>query len=290
MRLRDKSRQSPELIHNPFFHLKFYGKKPLETGAPEASAAKKTAARKTTAKKTASTTKKAAAAEKKAAADAVSVEAPKTKIKTVKSAPKTAKTAKKAADEKAPVSETVVAPSEAPAPSAPVEKEMMPEAPQKPQAAAPVKVKRESFRPNRNAEQQERHEQHGGDVFAQPETVGGASEGPFNKRKRRRRNKKGGGSEDRQPMQDAASLKQLDCKKVASRAWKMFLAEVSEEGLALMDDQTAREAARRAFRCAEFFMMEEARRKHAQKAALQQQEKTSSPEEERDSEEDSGEE
>ena len=218
-------------------------KKPLETGAPEASAAKKTAARKTTAKKTASTTKKAAAAEKKAVADA-----------------------------------------------APVEKEMMPEAPQKPQAAAPVKVKRESFRPNRNAEQQERHEQHGGDVFAQPETVGGASEGPFNKRKRRRRNKKGGGSEDRQPMQDAASLKQLDCKKVASRAWKMFLAEVSEEGLALMDDQTAREAARRAFRCAEFFMMEEARRKHAQKAALQQQEKTSSPEEERDSEEDSGEE
>lgn len=151
-------------------------KKPLETGAPEASAAKKTAARKTTAKKTASTTKKAAAAEKKAVADAASVEAPKTKIKTVKSAPKTAvktktaKTAKKAADEKAPVSETVVAPSEAPAPSAPVEKEMMPEAPQKPQAAAPVKVKRESFRPNRNAEQQERHEQHGGDVFAQPET------------------------------------------------------------------------------------------------------------------------
>ena len=270
-------------------------KKPLETGAPEASAAKKTAARKTTAKKTASTTKKAAAAEKKVV-DAASVEAPKTKIKTVKSAPKTAvktktaKTAKKAADEKAPVSETVVAPSEAPAPSAPVEKEVMPEAPQKPQSAAPVKVKRESFRPNRNAEQQERHEQHGGDVFAQPETVGGASEGPFNKRKRRRRNKKGGGSEDRQPMQDAASLKQLDCKKVASRAWKMFLAEVSEEGLALMDDQTAREAARRAFRCAEFFMMEEARRKHAQKAALQQQEKTSSPEEERDSEEDPGEE
>ena len=160
-------------------------KKPLETGAPEASAAKKTAARKTTAKKTASTTKKAAAAEKKAVVDAASVEAPKTKIKTVKSAPKTAvktktaKTAKKAADEKAPVSETVVAPSEAPAPSAPVEKEMMPEAPQKPQAAAPVKVKRESFRPNRNAEQQERHEQHGGDVFAQPETVGGASEGPL---------------------------------------------------------------------------------------------------------------
>ncbi|MFR4417335.1 MAG: hypothetical protein ACLT8E_08130 [Akkermansia sp.] len=136
-----------------------------------------------------------------------------------------------------------------PAPAAPVEKIPLPRLP-KASVAAPVKVKRESFRPNRNPEQQERHEQHGGDSFAQPETVGGASEGSFNKRKRRRRNKKGNGSEDRQPMQDSASFKRLDGKKVASRAWKMFLAEVSEEGLALMDDQTAREAARRAFRCA----------------------------------------
>lgn len=279
-------------------------KKPLEPGAPEASAAEKTPARKTAARKTASTTKKAAATEKKPVADAVAVEAPKTKIKTVKSAPKTAvraktvktaaktktvKTAKKAADEKAPAAETAH-PSVSPAPSSPVEKEPVPEVVQKTQETVSVKVKRESFHPNRNPEQQERHEQHGGEIFAQPETVGGASEGPFNKRKRRRRNKKGNGSEDRPLMQDAASFKQLDCKKVASRAWKMFLAEVSEEGLALMDDQTAREAARRAFRCAEFFMMEESRRKHAQKAVPQQQEKAPSAEEEHGSEEDSGEE
>ena len=199
------------------------------------------------------------------------------------------KTAKKAVDKKAPAAEAA-APSATPAPAAPVEKTAAPEASQKPQAAAPVKVKRESFRPNRNSEQQERHEQHGGDYFAQPETVGGASEGTFNKRKRRRRNKKGNGSEDRQPMQESASFKHLDGKKVAARAWKMFLAEVSEEGLALMDDQTAREAARRAFRCAEFFMMEESCRKQSQKASPQQQEKASSPEEERDSEEESGEE
>ncbi|WP_302016187.1 hypothetical protein [uncultured Akkermansia sp.] len=269
-------------------------KKPLETGAPEASAAKKTAVRRTAAKKTASTTKKAAEGEKKPAADAAPVEAPTTKIKTVKSATKTtgrtktAKTAKKAADKKVPAAEQA-APSVTAAPAAPVEKAPAPESSPKPQASAPVKVKRESFRPNRNPEQQERHEQHGGDVFAQPETVGGASEVSFNKRKRRRRNKKGSGSDDRQPMQDSVSYKQLDGKKVAARAWKMFLAEVSEEGLALMDDQTAREAARRAFRCAEFFMMEECRRK-AQKAISHQQEKAASPEEERDSEEDSGEE
>lgn len=293
MRLRDKSRQSPELIHNPFFHLKFYGKKTIRNRCSGSVRSQKNGCPQNGCQKTASTTKKAAAAEKKPAADAASVEAPK--IKTVKSAPKTAakaktvKPAKKAADKKAPAAEAQ-APSVTPAPAAPVEKNTAPEASQRSQAAAPVKVKRESFRPNRNPEQQERHEQHGGDSFAQPETVGGASEGSFNKRKRRRRNKKGNGSEDRQPMQDSASFKQLDGKKVASRAWKMFLAEVSEEGLALMDDQTAREAARRAFRCAEFFMMEESRRKHAQKAAPQQQEKASSPEEDRDSEEDSGEE
>lgn len=47
---------------------------------------------------------------------------------------------------------------------------------------------------------------------------------PFNKRKRRRRNKKGnGGSDDRQPaMQDTASLKNLDGKKVAAVHGKCF--------------------------------------------------------------------
>ena len=270
-------------------------KKPLETGAPKASAVKKTAARKTAAKKTASTAKKAAADGKKTAVDSASVEAPKTKIKTVKSSSKvavktkTAKTAKKAVDEKLPAAGAVV-PSASLAPSAPVEKEMVSEDLPKSRTAASVRGKRESFRPTRNTEQQERHELQGGDAFVLPETVGGASEISFNKRKRRRRNRKSGGSEDRQPMQDATSLKQLDCKKMASRAWKIFLAEVSEEGLALMDDQTAREAARRAFRCAEFFMMEEVRRKHARKDALHRQEKVSSSEEERDSKKDSGEE
>ncbi|MFR2286683.1 MAG: hypothetical protein ACLS9G_04770, partial [Akkermansia sp.] len=160
-----------------------------------------------------------------------------------------------------------------------------------PESGSPVKVKRESYRPNRNQDQQERHEQHGNEPFAQPETVGGGSDTPFNKRKRRRRNKKGnGGADDRQPaMQDTASLKNLDGKKVAARAWKMFLAEVSEEGLALMDDQTAREAARRAFRCAEFFMMEESRRKQSLKA-VSQQGRNASQEEDRDAEEATGEE
>lgn len=279
-------------------------KKPLETGAPEASAAKKPAARKTAAKKTVSPATKASAGADKKPAAAASVEVPKTKIKTVKSAPKTAakaksvKTVKKAVVKKAPAAEPAPVPSVTAVPAASSDKAPSPtpvsDPAKKPQGGtdspSPVKVKRESFRPNRNPEQQDRHEQHGSDSFAQPETVGGASDQAFNKRKRRRRNKKGNGSEDRQPMQDPVSYKQLDGKKVAARAWKMFLAEVSEEGLALMDDQTAREAARRAFRCAEFFMMEEVRRKQMQKGAPQQQEKAPSTEEERDSENESGEE
>ena len=47
------------------------------------------------------------------------------------------------------------------------------------------------------------------------------------------------------------------------RAWKIFLGEVTEEGLALMDDRTAAEASRRAFRVAELFLIEAARHRPA---------------------------
>ena len=43
------------------------------------------------------------------------------------------------------------------------------------------------------------------------------------------------------------------------RAWKIYLGEVTEDGLALMDDRTAAEAARRSFRVAELFLIEAAR-------------------------------
>ena len=51
------------------------------------------------------------------------------------------------------------------------------------------------------------------------------------------------------------------------RAWKIFLGEVTEEGLALMDDRTAAEASRRAFRVAELFLIEAARHRPAAPAA-----------------------
>lgn len=50
----------------------------------------------------------------------------------------------------------------------------------------------------------------------------------------------------------------LDAKKVAKRAWKIFLGEVNEEGLALIADKDARELARRSLRVAEIYSLEEA--------------------------------
>jgi len=42
-------------------------------------------------------------------------------------------------------------------------------------------------------------------------------------------------------------------------AWKIYLAEVSEEGIALINDSDAREIARRCFRLAAIFLDEQAR-------------------------------
>lgn len=54
--------------------------------------------------------------------------------------------------------------------------------------------------------------------------------------------------------------KQADPKEIAKKAWKIFLAEVSEEGVALISDNDARELSRRCFRLAELFIEEQSRR------------------------------
>ena len=51
-----------------------------------------------------------------------------------------------------------------------------------------------------------------------------------------------------------------DPGKVAKNAWKIFLAEVGEEGVALIGDNDARELARRCFRLSEIFLEEEDKR------------------------------
>ena len=97
--------------------------------------------------------------------------------------------------------------------------------------------------------------------FATPETVGGEQGGGNGRRKRRRnRNRRGEGGNN--APQSTAPLR-VDAEELNRRAWKIFLGEVTEEGLALMDDRTAAEAARRAFRMAELFLQEAARHRPA---------------------------
>jgi hypothetical protein len=52
----------------------------------------------------------------------------------------------------------------------------------------------------------------------------------------------------------------VDRGLAAAHAWQIYLAEVSEEGVALIGDQDAKELARRCFRLAEVFLEECARR------------------------------
>ena len=62
----------------------------------------------------------------------------------------------------------------------------------------------------------------------------------------------------------------MDPQELVRRAWKIFLGEVTEEGLALMDDRTAAEASRRAFRVAELFLIEAARHRPAASAVVEE--------------------
>jgi hypothetical protein len=115
-------------------------------------------------------------------------------------------------------------------------------------------------------------------------TGGGA--GPENpKRKRRRKKGKGnnpknpvvsndadpqGSGDVSEPVAPAAPEQsaprpqpriKLDKEAVAKLALKIYLAEVSEEGVALIGDNDAKELSRRCFRLSEIFLEEQARRR-----------------------------
>lgn len=117
--------------------------------------------------------------------------------------------------------------------------------------------------------------------FATPETVGGNEGNGGNGRRKRRRNRNRRGGEGQQPQQGGAAPR-VDADELYRRAWKIFLGEVTEEGLALMDDRTAQEASRRAFRVAELFLLEAARHKPTAQSAEAPAEETDGAEEDAD--------
>ena len=158
---------------------------------------------------------------------------------------------------------------------------------QKPEPVAEVREARPMVvRDARRSElrQAESRESESGDSGSEPIPFfveNSNSEPPGNSKKRRRRKKKHGQPQGQQPhavaaasdplpqpsesvthapVMHAAPRPKLDSDEVSKKAWKIFLSEVGEEGLALIDDHDAREISRRCFRLAEIFLEEASRR------------------------------
>lgn len=65
-----------------------------------------------------------------------------------------------------------------------------------------------------------------------------------------------------QPSQQQPSQRpKVDAEYLTKMAWKIYLAEVSEEGVALIGDNDAKDLSRRCFRLAEIFVEEQMRRR-----------------------------
>ena len=63
------------------------------------------------------------------------------------------------------------------------------------------------------------------------------------------------------PAPQPAQRSKIDPALLTKMAWKIYLAEVSEEGVALIGDNDAKDLSRRCFRLAEIFIEEQSRRR-----------------------------
>ena len=76
-----------------------------------------------------------------------------------------------------------------------------------------------------------------------------------NKGGARRRRSRGSGSDSK----SSKTANDYDAAVVAKYAWKIYLAEITEEGVTMVDDKAAKELARRCFELAVTFLDEQAR-------------------------------
>lgn len=81
----------------------------------------------------------------------------------------------------------------------------------------------------------------------------GKKEGKSSSGASRRRRSRGSGSASKPLKPDH----EYDSDQVAKYAWKIYLAEISEEGVAMVDQKAAKEIARRCFELATIFLDEE---------------------------------
>lgn len=71
---------------------------------------------------------------------------------------------------------------------------------------------------------------------------------------------KGGSRRHRTRGTNSKADKPHDPEQLAKYAWKIYLAEISEEGVTLIDDRVSKELARRCFELAKTFLDEQQRR------------------------------
>lgn len=106
----------------------------------------------------------------------------------------------------------------------------------------------------------------------------GRSEGR-DRRGGERGERRGSGRQRRGANTPRRTLEPVNVKELGKKAWKIYQADIAEEGIALVDDKTGRNLALRSFDLARMFLEEEAKQKRMATAAKpESQEKSEAPE------------
>ncbi|MEO5915906.1 MAG: hypothetical protein ABIS50_16850 [Luteolibacter sp.] len=165
---------------------------------------------------------------------------------------------KKAAKSAAPAKEEIVPLVADPAPSAPAE----PSAPSAGEWPEPEAASNGGASPQSESGKRKRRRRKGKGQASAPNAGGSQNEdfqpGGMVEPKPADAPREQGPRPNPQPQQPRPKI---DPEHLAKMAWKIYLAEVSEEGVALIGDNDAKDLSRRCFRLAEIFIEEQARRR-----------------------------
>lgn len=144
------------------------------------------------------------------------------------------------------------APPDAPAPAAEESSDaaLTPPAPQRQSQQPRDPQSREQAAQQRREQDQQRREQ---------ENQRRQQEQQRRQEEQRRREEENRRRQQEQARREAEDRARMPMDDLCRKAWEIYLAEVSEEGVELFPDNDGRELARRSFRLAEIFLLEELR-------------------------------
>ncbi len=127
--------------------------------------------------------------------------------------------------------------------------------------SAPTSPNQNNQRPprdgNNNNQQQQQARREADQVRREAENQRRQQEQQRRDQERRTRDDETRRRQQEQSRREAEDRARLPTEDLCKKAWEVYLAEVSEEGVELFPDNDARELARRSFRLAEIFLLEE---------------------------------